>query len=51
MEVSMQLSTGSSAGSGSAPATEGIQMLVTFTHYGVPVTITPPAQSDTLSFQ
>jgi hypothetical protein len=50
IDVYLQLSTGASAGSGSGPATDSVQTLVTFTHYGVPVTITPPAQSDTVSF-
>jgi len=35
---------------GAAPATNSIQMLMTFTRYGVPVHISVPAQSDTLSF-
>jgi hypothetical protein len=43
----VQLSLGSS-GSG-APSAEGVQMLLTFSHYGTPVNITPPAQSDTYS--
>lgn len=48
--VAMQLGTGTSAGAGSPPGTEGTQMVLTFTHYGVPVNITAPAQSDTVSF-
>ncbi|MBO0824021.1 MAG: hypothetical protein J2P27_09195, partial [Actinobacteria bacterium] len=43
----MQLGTGSSSGSGIAPPTESAQLLMTFTHYGVPVNITPPPKSDT----
>ena len=50
VDVYMQLSLGNGAGSGSAPATETTQLLMTFSHYGVPVTITPPAKSDTISF-
>ncbi len=50
VDVYLQLSLGNGAGSGSAPATETTQLLMTFSHYGVPVTITPPAKSDTISF-
>jgi hypothetical protein len=35
---------------GGAPSTNSFQMLMTFTHYGVPVHIAVPAPSDTLSF-
>jgi hypothetical protein len=49
-DVSMQFSTGSLAGSGTVPSTDSVQMLMTFTHYGVPVTITAPAQADTVTF-
>jgi hypothetical protein len=46
----MQLGTGAPTASGSAPATESLQLLLTFTHYGVPVDITAPPQSDTVSY-
>lgn len=51
LDVQMQLGTGTSAGSGSPLGTESIQLVLTFTHYGVPVDITPPAPSDTFSLQ
>jgi len=50
LDVAMQLGTGTSAEAGNPPATESIQMVLTFTHYGVPVDITAPAQQDTVSF-
>jgi len=49
LAVYMQLSVGLPPGSGSVPSTATAQLLVTFTHYGVPVTITPPPKSDTTS--
>jgi hypothetical protein len=51
LDVQMQTGTGTSAGSGSALGTESIQLALTFTHYGAPVDITPPAPSDTFSMQ
>jgi hypothetical protein len=48
LDVYVQLGT-AGAVSGSAPSTYAEQLLMTFTHYGVPVTITPPPQSDTVS--
>jgi hypothetical protein len=51
LDVAMQMYTGTSAGSGSAPSTDSLQMALTFTHYGVPVDIRPPPASDTLSLQ
>jgi hypothetical protein len=48
LDVYVQLGT-AGAVSGSAPSTDAEQLLMTFTHYGVPVTITPPPQSDTVS--
>jgi hypothetical protein len=51
VDVYMQLSTGVSGAPGSGPSTNTVEVLMTFTHYGAPVTITPPAPSDTISFQ
>jgi hypothetical protein len=48
--VDIQLGSGLPSGSGGAPSTETAQMLVRFTHYGVPVHISAPARSDTVSF-
>jgi hypothetical protein len=48
--VYLQFSTAGIVGAGIAPSTATEQFLMTFTRYGVPVTITPPAQSDTVSF-
>jgi len=45
LAVSMQVATVTSDG----PGTRSLQMLLTFTHYGVPVDITAPAPSDTLT--
>ena len=50
VDVYVQLTTGS-AGSVSAPAADATQVLMTFTHYGVPVDITPPPPADTFSAQ
>ena len=50
LDVYMQFSTGTPAVSGTAPPAVTAQMLATFTHYGVPVHITAPAPSDTVSF-
>jgi hypothetical protein len=50
VDVYMQLSTGDSGAAGSGPSTDTAEVLMTFTHYGVPVTITLPAQSDTVTF-
>jgi hypothetical protein len=47
--VYLQFSTAGLVGPGIAPSTATEQFLMTFTRYGVPVTITPPAQSDTVS--
>jgi hypothetical protein len=47
--VYLQLGLGLPSGSGSLPSTATTQVLMTFTHYGVPVTIMPPAESDTFS--
>ncbi len=47
--VYLQFSTAGIVGPGIAPSTATEQVLMTFTRYGVPVTITPPAQSDTIS--
>jgi hypothetical protein len=47
LDIATQLGAGTPAGSGSAPATERVQLALTFTHYGVRVDITPPAQSET----
>lgn len=41
----MQVATVTSDG----PGTQNLQMLLTFTHYGVPVDITAPAPSDTFT--
>ena len=46
--VYLQFSTAGIVGPGIAPSTATEQFLMTFTRYGVPVTITPPAQSDTI---
>ncbi len=42
-------STASAGGTFGFSSTDWEQVLMTFTRYGVPVTITPPAQSDTLN--
>jgi hypothetical protein len=47
VDVYMQLSTQPRGGTA---ATNSIEMLMTFTHYGVPVHITAPEPSDTVSF-
>jgi hypothetical protein len=49
VDVSMQFGADSRAGSASGPSTESAQALMTFTHYGVPVTVTPPPPTDTVS--
>jgi hypothetical protein len=46
LDVYTQLDLASGAGSGSASSTDTEQLLMTFTHYGAPVTITPPPESD-----
>ncbi len=48
--VYLQFSTAGMVEPGTAPSAATEQFLMTFTRYGVPVTITPPAQSDTVSF-
>jgi hypothetical protein len=45
MNVGMQVGDPTSSGSGS------VQMVMDFTHYGVPVNVTQPAPSDTVSLQ
>jgi hypothetical protein len=45
MTIDMQVGNPTSSGSGS------VQMVMDFTHYGVPVNVTPPARSDTVSLQ
>jgi hypothetical protein len=47
--VYLQFSTGSIVGGGIVPSTTTEQFLMTFTRYDVPVTITAPAQSDTVT--
>ncbi len=49
LDVYLQIGMESPEGSASAPATDTVQLLMTFSHYSVPVTITPPAESDTIS--
>jgi hypothetical protein len=45
MNIDMQVGNPTSSGSGS------VQMVMDFTHYGVPVNVTPPAPSDTVSLR
>ena len=45
MNVDMQIGNPTSSGSGS------VQIVMDFTHYGVPVNVTPPAPSDTVSLR
>jgi hypothetical protein len=45
MNIDMQIGNPTSSGSSS------VQMVMDFTHYGVPVNVTPPAPSDTVSLQ
>jgi hypothetical protein len=47
----LDVATQMGAGSGSALSTESTQLVLTFTHYGVPVDITAPPASDTFSLQ
>jgi hypothetical protein len=48
--VYLPLGMESASGSASAPSIGTLHLLMTFSHYGVPVTVTPPPQSDTVSF-
>ncbi len=50
LDVYLALGMESAGGSASAPSTGTLQLLMTFSHYGAPVTVTPPPQSDTVSF-
>jgi hypothetical protein len=47
--VYLQFSTAGIVGPGIAPSTATEQFVMTFTRYGVPVTINPPAESDTVT--
>jgi hypothetical protein len=49
--ASVHVDMGSGAASVGGAPTVSAQMLLTFTHYGVPVHITAPPPSDTVSFQ
>jgi hypothetical protein len=49
-DVYVQLGTETQAGSGSAPSTDTVQLLMTFTHYGAPVAFAPPPAAETVSF-
>ncbi len=49
LAVAMPVFTATSSGSASALSTKNVQIVLIFTHYGVPVDISPPAASDTLS--
>jgi hypothetical protein len=49
LAVYLQVSTEGLAGWEKVPSTIDAPVLMTFTHYGVPVTITPPARSHTIS--
>jgi hypothetical protein len=46
-EVTINLQIGDPSTAGA----EGAQLVMTFTHYGVPVTVSAPAASDTVSLQ
>jgi hypothetical protein len=48
--VYLPLGMESASGSASAPSVGTLHLLMTFSHYGVPVSLTPPPLSDTVSF-
>jgi hypothetical protein len=50
-QLACQVTVDMQLGSATSARTDSMEMVMTFTHYGVPVRVTAPAAGDTVSLQ